>query len=294
MKISVVVPILNEQKDIEWLMQGLAHQTLLPAEVVFVDGGSSDGTIKKIDSKRLSLPYPITLIEKKGANRSKARNIGISESKNAYIALTDAGCSPDKCWLEEFAAKISHISKVKVIAGGYRPMIDSSWSEYFFRFLGMYPHEIDRGFLPSARSMLVTKDAWKTVGGFPEQLTTCEDLTFSANLATTHEIHVAPNAVVDWKVPINIVEFFHQVASYSYGDILARYQPHVRKILLTFVRWIILVLIPFFLPVYLAYKVFSFRVRTGKFMNVWRVIVVSIVGDFGVMWGAVKAVTLRN
>lgn len=294
MKFSVVVPILNEEKDIGWLMQGLSSQTLLPAEVVFVDGGSSDNTIQILQKEAVSLPYPIQVIEKSGANRSMARNIGISRSNYAHIALTDAGCSPDKNWLEEFAVAMSQNSKLNVIAGGYRPMIDSSWSEYFFRFLGMYPHEIIKGFLPSARSMMVTKQAWNSVGGFPEQLTTCEDLTFSANVTTKYDIHVASDAVVCWKVPKNLAEFFHRVAAYSHGDIQARYQPHVRKILFTYIRWFILVLIPILLPIYMVLKVFSFRARTGRFMSVWRVILVSIVGDFGVMWGAIKALILRK
>lgn len=294
MKTSVVVPILNEENDIGWLMQGFASQTLLPDEVVFVDGGSSDATVKKIELKRFALPYSIKLIEKQGANRSEARNIGISKCNNAFIALTDAGCCPDKRWLEALATKISRNPDVKVIAGAYRPMTDSDWSEYFFGYLGKYPYEMKTGFLPSARSMIVTKQAWENVGGFPEQLTTCEDLTFAAKLATKYTIHLAPDAVVSWKVPKNLEEFFDRVASYSQGDVIAWYQPHVRKILFTYIRWIILVLIPFLLPIYMILKVFYFRVRTGRFMSMWRVIVVSIVGDFGVMWGAIRALILRK
>lgn len=294
MKISVVIPILNEENDIGWLMQSLASQSLLPAEVVFVDGGSSDATVKKITSERFSLPYSIKLIEKQGANRSEARNIGISRCNNAFIALTDAGCSPDKNWLTALATKISKNPDVKVIAGAYRPIIDSAWCEYFFSYLGKYPYEMKTGFLPSARSMMVARQAWKTVGGFPEQLFTCEDLTFAAKLATKYTIHLAPDAVVSWKVPKNLKEFFYRVASYSQGDVIAWYQPHVRKILFTYIRWIILVLIPILLPIYIVLKTFYFRARTGRFRSIWRVIVVSIVGDFGVMWGAIRALILRK
>ena len=44
MEVSVVVPVLNEAPTIGLLVEALLAQTRPPAEIVFADGGSVDGT----------------------------------------------------------------------------------------------------------------------------------------------------------------------------------------------------------------------------------------------------------
>jgi glycosyltransferase involved in cell wall biosynthesis len=49
MKITVVVPVRNEEHSIGLLLQGLLEQTLPPAEIVIVDGGSTDATPRIVE-----------------------------------------------------------------------------------------------------------------------------------------------------------------------------------------------------------------------------------------------------
>ena len=44
MPVSVAATVLNEVEDIPSLVASLIDQTLAPAEVIIVDGGSTDGT----------------------------------------------------------------------------------------------------------------------------------------------------------------------------------------------------------------------------------------------------------
>ncbi|HID09424.1 TPA: glycosyltransferase, partial [Candidatus Micrarchaeota archaeon] len=46
MRITVVIPTLNEEENLNCLLQMLANQTLKDFEVIVVDGGSSDGTVQ--------------------------------------------------------------------------------------------------------------------------------------------------------------------------------------------------------------------------------------------------------
>ena len=46
--VSVIATVLNEAEDIDGLVSSLLQQTLQPAEIVVVDGGSTDGTWERL------------------------------------------------------------------------------------------------------------------------------------------------------------------------------------------------------------------------------------------------------
>src|SRR5690554_3542061 len=50
MKLSVVITIFNEESTLDSLMQALKKQTLPPAEILIGDGGSTDGSIAKLEA----------------------------------------------------------------------------------------------------------------------------------------------------------------------------------------------------------------------------------------------------
>ncbi len=50
--VSVIATVLNEAENIDGLASSLARQTLKPAEIIIVDGGSTDGTWEKLQAAR--------------------------------------------------------------------------------------------------------------------------------------------------------------------------------------------------------------------------------------------------
>src|SRR5688572_1847674 len=102
MSISVIVTVLNEEDTVEALLNALLQQTVLPKEVVIVDGGSDDNTWNMLEiwKKKSELPFTLLTTQKPG-NRSVGRNEAIQKTTTELIAITDAGCIPDKKWLEE-------------------------------------------------------------------------------------------------------------------------------------------------------------------------------------------------
>ena len=48
--VSVIATVLNEAEDIDGLVSSLIHQTLEPAEIIIVDGGSTDGTWERLQA----------------------------------------------------------------------------------------------------------------------------------------------------------------------------------------------------------------------------------------------------
>lgn len=98
--IAVIIPVYNASRTIIRALGGVFSQTLLPAEVIIVDDGSTDNSVALISQSKYQDFVSIISIANSGP--SHARNIGIKASKSNYIALLDA----DDEWI--FNDKLKH------------------------------------------------------------------------------------------------------------------------------------------------------------------------------------------
>lgn len=99
--ISVVIPMFNVEKYIEQSIQSVLMQTYHNFELILVDDGCSDDTLKLVEQFD---DHRIRLIRQKNRGLSGARNTGIGVSRGFYIALLDA----DDFWAPEKLAKHFH------------------------------------------------------------------------------------------------------------------------------------------------------------------------------------------
>ncbi len=241
MKVSVVITTLNEAESINRLIDSLSYQSKKPDEIIVVDAGSKDGTrvvIKK---------YPqVKLITKPGFNRSRARNLGIKAAKNEIIAVTDAGCTADKYWLERLTKPFKD-KAVLSAAGYYRPVTKNSFQKSIAPLVAVLPDKFNpKTYLPSSRSLAFRKGtAW-----YPENLNYCEDLIFARELKTRGKMAVVKTALVHWQLAENWRQFFWQIFHYAQGDVAARYRPHLIKIASVWLRYVLFI---FFPPLFLIY-----------------------------------------
>lgn len=121
-KISVIVPTLNEIGYIGNLIDSIYFQKYRPLELIFVDGGSSDGTIDIIKRKAKFYNgelFDIKLFYEKDYDNlrgtANARNIGIEESTGGYIVFLDADMfflTPDS--LERITSKLEKVIFTRV------------------------------------------------------------------------------------------------------------------------------------------------------------------------------------
>src|SRR5215217_1649684 len=95
---SLIMTVRNEAASLPGLFESILRQTALPAEVVIVDGGSTDGTQDVV--RRYAAQLPLRLIERPGANISEGRNTAIEHAGCDIIAATDAGVRLEPAWLE--------------------------------------------------------------------------------------------------------------------------------------------------------------------------------------------------
>jgi glycosyltransferase involved in cell wall biosynthesis len=297
-KLSVVCTIFNEATTIIELLGSLKQQTHTPSEIILIDAGSTDGTKKLIERYQTdNLKLSIKFIEKVGTNRSKARNIGITIARNEHIAVIDAGCRADKDWLKYLAYSFKLGKEIQTVAGYYEVNPNTFWQEGFAPYLAVMPDRFDMAsFLPSSRSMAFTKTAWQKAGKYPENLDTCEDLFFARKIANCSKMVVEPKAIVSWRLPNSLEEFFVTIVKYSRGDVEATYQPHLIKISSVLLRYVVFGLVPYLFAAYLVFPI----LRHGKYIkkpeNMWVLSLIQVTSDLavisGLFWGLARRIRL--
>ena len=187
-KISVVIPTLNRINTLQRALDSVINQTYKPAEIIVVDNGSSDGTLKFLREQ-----YPkITILTENKIGVSSARNKGIKKSINQWIALLDS----DDAW---------HPRKLEIQTN----MLDSALKEYnlihtdevWFRnnkhINQMKKHKKQGGYIferclslccISPSSVLFKKNILDKVGLFDESLPVCEDYDMWLKICSSEEV----------------------------------------------------------------------------------------------------------
>jgi glycosyltransferase involved in cell wall biosynthesis len=209
----------NESDSLAELIKSIEEQTFQPAEVVLVDGGSTDGTIK-IAEQFAEKNSRIKLIKQSEASPGKGRNIGIENAQNEWIALTDAGIKLEKFWLENLVEVARDTPDADVIYGNYSPVSDSLFEKCAaITYVSPKREDAIRGKFTA--SSLMKRKVWKTVDGFPD-LRAAEDLMFmEAAEKQGFKSAFAPKAHVYWELRPNFVSTFQKFSLYSKHNIWA-------------------------------------------------------------------------
>lgn len=216
---SVVITVKNERSSIKTLLDSLENQSVVPKEIIFVDGGSTDRTAEII-KERMRKNKRIKLIIHKGASRAKGRNMGILSSSSDIIAVTDAGGYPKKDWLEKITAPFVN-PEVKVVSGYYQAQALTVFEKCVVPYFLVMSDRIisDMEFLPSSRSVAFEKLIWEKVGGYPQNFFHNEDLVFDYNLKKVGvSFFFEPEAQVIWFPPKNLFQATKKLFRFAQGD----------------------------------------------------------------------------
>ena len=89
-KISVIVPAYNAEKTIDKCLESLVNQTYKNIEIIVIDDGSKDSTLKKIKQFEKKYPQKIIAITRENKGIGYTRNEGIKYSTGDYIGFVDS------------------------------------------------------------------------------------------------------------------------------------------------------------------------------------------------------------
>lgn len=96
MKITVAIPVYNEEKYIADCLAAIMGGTVPPDEVIVADGGSIDRTAE------IARSFGAAVIANPRKNAAAGRNECIKIASGDIIIFTDGDCVPGKKWIESY------------------------------------------------------------------------------------------------------------------------------------------------------------------------------------------------
>lgn len=217
LKVSLVIPLRNEEMSLPALISSINQQTVAPDEIILVDGGSTDATVT-VAHQLIGSDPRFRILQAIEATPGKGRNMGIAAAQNEWIALTDAGIRLERDWLESLLKVVHCDPAVDVVYGNFEPVTNSFFDRcaalaYVPRKQRWKDHYV-RG--PFIASSLIRRSVWKTLDGFPD-LRAAEDLIFMERIeAGDFNIQRAPAAAVWWSLQPDFRSTFKRFMLYSY------------------------------------------------------------------------------
>lgn len=128
MKVSIVIPVYNEESTVLTLLDGVQAVDLPDKEIVVVDDGSYDGTTEKLTSLAQSLKHTITVIyHNQNKGKGAALRSGFAVAQGDVIIIQDADLEYDPSEYPRLLAPILS-GKADIVYGS--------------RFKGEGPHRV--------------------------------------------------------------------------------------------------------------------------------------------------------
>jgi rhamnosyltransferase len=194
--VSVVIRTLNEEKHLPELLKALQKQksTLFEIEVVIVDSGSTDNTLKIAKANKCRVTY----IKKEDFTFGRSLNYGCKFANGKYLAFVSGHCIPtNENWLHNLIKPLAD----EAVVYSYGKQIGRDGTKFSERqlFDKYFPDESkvpQIGFFCNNANSAIIKTTWEELP-FDESLTGCEDMYLAKKLVEQgQEIGYVANSVV--------------------------------------------------------------------------------------------------
>ena len=183
--LSIIIPTYNEADQIaETIRKTYAANVQHPIEIIVVDGGSTDDTLK-IAAKCNAITI---LSEKKG--RAAQMNLGASIAKGDILYFLHADSIPP----ERFTHYIRNAVDNGFSSGCFRLCFD--YSHWFLKANSWFTKFDVNAVRFGDQSLFVTKDVFKKSGGYKEDLLMMEDQEIIHRIKLHGKFTVMNNVVI--------------------------------------------------------------------------------------------------
>jgi rSAM/selenodomain-associated transferase 2 len=183
MNISVIVPVLNEEKTIAATLAALV--TLAPYEIIIVDGGSADRT------RELAGPFPVKVISSE-RGRGRQMNRGADEADGEVLLFLHADTRLPTSALNDIK---SALSEPRYLGGRFD--VELAGDHWLLPLVGRmisYRSRLSK-VATGDQAIFVRRQVFARMGGFPD-MPLLEDITFCRTLKRLGDVACLRSRVV--------------------------------------------------------------------------------------------------
>lgn len=205
MDISIIIPTLNAEHEIEALLIALDRQSIQPNEILVVDSASEDKTIELVQKhKRVRLLE----IDRQDFNHGTTRDMALNESSGDFVCfLTQDAVPVSDDYLKRLVAPMVEDSNIALVSGKQLPKANARRFEQLVRDFN-YPDTPSvrskgdlkkfgiKTFFASDTCSAYRRSAYLECGGF-DHVNTNEDMLMAAKfIASGMKVAYEPRAEV--------------------------------------------------------------------------------------------------
>ena len=213
--VAFIIPAYNEAKYISQTIRSI-HTNIdskYTYEVIVIDHGSTDETIT------LAKSVGATVLKKcEAVTISELRNYGVSQSEGKFLVFIDADTTLTHEWKESFPPACDELMSTKLLIGSKLDIPEKAhWiSRLWFR---VPKNEYQPSHLGTGL-MILTRELFNEIGGFPIEQETGEDYEFCVRAKKIGAIIIARPALrgIHHGVPAGIRQFFLREIWHGRGD----------------------------------------------------------------------------
>lgn len=205
MDISVIIPTLNAEHEIEALLIALERQSIRPNEILVVDSASEDKTIELVQKHKI---VRLLEIDRQDFNHGTTRDMALNESSGDFVCfLTQDAVPVSDDYLKRLVAPMVEDSNIALVSGRQLPKANARRFEQLVRDFN-YPDtpsvrsKGDLGkfgiktFFASDTCSAYRRTAYLECGGF-DHVNTNEDMLMAAKfIASGMKVAYEPRAEV--------------------------------------------------------------------------------------------------
>jgi len=186
MKVSIVIPVLNEERALPQLFAGLARLDPQPAQYVFVDGGSTDRTGELIRQAGFELHDSV----RKGRGAQINQGVAAANGELVCVLHADSVLAPDAVhWIQQTLANQA------IALAGFMPRLvgegGTRWASTLHNIVKTWYAPLlfrPRAFFKGSRllfgdhAMFFRRQQFLATGGCDERLAILEEADLCINL----------------------------------------------------------------------------------------------------------------
>ncbi|MBK7873051.1 MAG: TIGR04283 family arsenosugar biosynthesis glycosyltransferase [Saprospiraceae bacterium] len=197
MKISIIIPVLNEETYIESVVQRLlAGDNNSIAEIIVVDGGSSDSTVKLAEEAGAT----VLISPEKG--RAQQMNYGVQHSTGDLLYFVHGDTLPPLSYVEDLQKAVAEGAQI----GSFRLSLDSKHlllqiNSFMTRFKFMWCRGGDQ-------TLFITRKAFEELGGYSIEYCIMEEYDLILRARKKYGFKVIPKCVLASARKYNLNGYF--------------------------------------------------------------------------------------